>query len=1473
MVEIISSNEKKIKKIFHISDIHIRLYKRKEEYLHCFQKLYEEIYKYPREENIIVITGDILHNKLEMSPECETMTFDFLEKLSLIYPTFFILGNHDTLLNNRNRLDSLSSIIYKRDLKNLYYLKYTNIYQYENILFYVDSLLDEKTIDMKNVKNNKINIGLYHGGIRGWKNSKGYISESGEKYIEDFSGMDYVLLGDIHLYQYMSKEKPIMAYPGSLISQNFGETDPNHGMLIWDLETGKQEFKIIENPYRFQDVYIVSRERVKTDNKEYDIEKVELPPKGNIKLYGMENEIESKLILQKLQTLWKDIIFSFQSYEENTKIEGKQEIKDTEEEMIEYYLKENLDEKYYDDIRDEIMKIWRDRNQYYSSMQWSIKKISFSNLFGYGEKNSIVFPDEQKNNIIGIFGNNSVGKSTIIDIISLLLFDKLTRFPHGQSIPKEVIHFAEKEGYGCIELKIGGDLYNIKKKYKRQTNGKIKQQTNFYCIKDNISIELTEEQRNKTNQIIREIIGSPDIFIYIHSFLQQREQSFRELTSSNKKKFLNELNGYSWFEKIEKERKENIKKLETKQDVLSSLIVSPFDNEILKNELEELKQKNQIYNEKIEEIDETINLKYESLYVIKDDILLEKQEKNLKDILLLNIKKKENDDIFMKKWEKYIDNFTNISMNNIFQEWNTKRTKEEWKLYKKEMEKIFSINFKEELEKLYQLYSNENIEISIQIINLYNRKEKTKIVDEFYKLKNIPFEIELKKKYNNLYHSYEDIENQDYYLEKEKEFYKEWKKYEKECSILNEYYIIYEKYKMLIDEENISEYIKEGILYQNDPFYQSYSIFFERDEIKFQQLLKRIELLDCNKIRSEIDLIEKELRSIEIPYLTRKYDIKEDEYDKLKNDIKKKYYKCENCSFEITDNLIDKLKELDEIETDKYLLMSEMDVLKNNIKECNFIPNPKCEVCLKNPNYIIKKRSEKKQEEKRKELININRKEKKILNELEKETKGTKDVHLKEIEYSLDFFYKVKKEKEKCRKREEKERKEYEEKIEMVKEYELHRRKLEQETKRNKIEENLKKYKKDLDFLLSMYEKRNIIEYIKKEWKRKTILPKRFLELESVFLKFKENFREEEYKENIKKRDEYKKKWDEFKENWEKDIIYKGDIEELENRYMKKERYRKWIEEIQKLERREKMNEIKNEIEYYKEKEIEYNEWKNNEEIYKLIDMCWEEEFDSINIIKEKLEEIKKRSLEIELFNLEKDLNIVKKERKENKENTEKNGRKEEEIELLRKEKNEVKKEKEKTEERMIELKLNIKRREERKKENEDRIKEVMEIKEKIKREKIVLRMIDKDGLPLYLLVKKMEPMERQMNELISPFLPDKKIRFFIDQKTIEFGTFLSEKENLCNYFGGMESFIIDLSLKLTFAKYGNLPRSNFFIIDEGISVLDSERIYNISYLFSFLSNITSNVLLISHIPQIKDFVDKEIIIEKKNEKSFIYYH
>jgi hypothetical protein len=59
----------RLKKIYHIADIHIRNVKRHNEYRQVFEKMFEEIRKRGTEDSIIYLAGDIAHAKLELSPE------------------------------------------------------------------------------------------------------------------------------------------------------------------------------------------------------------------------------------------------------------------------------------------------------------------------------------------------------------------------------------------------------------------------------------------------------------------------------------------------------------------------------------------------------------------------------------------------------------------------------------------------------------------------------------------------------------------------------------------------------------------------------------------------------------------------------------------------------------------------------------------------------------------------------------------------------------------------------------------------------------------------------------------------------------------------------------------------------------------------------------------------------------------------------------------------------------------------------------------------------------------------------------------------------------------------------------------------------------------------------------------------------------------------------------------------------------
>ena len=107
--------------------------------------------------SLIVITGDILHNKEILTPLSIELCFDFLTQLSKIMTTIFIPGNHDINIKNSDNHDGLYSILYKRknterifmttyvcrQNNNLakqnalpnYYLRESNIYKFNNILF------------------------------------------------------------------------------------------------------------------------------------------------------------------------------------------------------------------------------------------------------------------------------------------------------------------------------------------------------------------------------------------------------------------------------------------------------------------------------------------------------------------------------------------------------------------------------------------------------------------------------------------------------------------------------------------------------------------------------------------------------------------------------------------------------------------------------------------------------------------------------------------------------------------------------------------------------------------------------------------------------------------------------------------------------------------------------------------------------------------------------------------------------------------------------------------------------------------------------------------------------------------------------------------------------------------------------------------------------------------------------------------
>lgn len=244
-----------IKKLVHFSDLHIRLFKDHELYKKILIQALSEWKSIAPDR--IVFTGDLVHSKNQMTPELIEFVAWVLNECSKIAKTIVIIGNHDFLENNVQRLDALTPIIDSLQNENVVYLKDRGIYEDQNVNWCVYSLV-QHNIPPDIMKSDKTNIGLFHGPIKGLYTDIGYKFEDGFD-VSKFKGCDLVLCGDIHKRQVFDIPGGKKAYMvGSTIQQNFGETIRKHGYGVYEIETDTYTFVDLPNPKPFLSFYINS---------------------------------------------------------------------------------------------------------------------------------------------------------------------------------------------------------------------------------------------------------------------------------------------------------------------------------------------------------------------------------------------------------------------------------------------------------------------------------------------------------------------------------------------------------------------------------------------------------------------------------------------------------------------------------------------------------------------------------------------------------------------------------------------------------------------------------------------------------------------------------------------------------------------------------------------------------------------------------------------------------------------------------------------------------------------------------------------------------------------------------------------------------------------------------------------------------------------------------------------------------------
>jgi len=599
-------------KIAHIADVHIRNLKFHKEYRHCFNDLYKKI----RKENvdIIYVAGDIAHTKTQLSPEYFGLCSNFLTSLADIATTYVILGNHDGNLRTIHRQDAITPIVEALNNPNLFLIKNSQeVEVIDGIVFNCLSIFDKDNW-IRPTDKSKINIALYHGSISGCLTDVGWVMKHGEEELDIFNEFDYGMLGDIHKTNQTLDPEGRIRYAGSLIQQNHGESN-DKGFLIWEIED-KNSFAVrhvlVENSCPYITIELTPKGRLPRNTNVPENARLRLVSRNNLPLDKLRRTIEIS------KTKFKPESVTFLNKAEGSSVDldddaitmNQEDLRDiaVQKDLIADYLKDY-------DLSDEKLEKIYDLNKKYNTLieeneeigrnvNWKLKTLRWDNLFNYGEDNLIDFKD--LTGVVGIFGKNYSGKSSIIDAILYTIFNSTSKNER-----KNLNIINEKKDYGCgeAEILVGNNIFTIKRgseKYIKKLKGKqtleAKTDLNF-SVKNSVTGEVKELNgltRNDTDRNIRKYFGSLQDFLFTSMTSQMGALNFINEGSTKRKEILAKFLDLELFDKKFKLAKE--------------------DSSALKASIRQLKDRD--FSTELKEIQEKIDFSLEKMELRKQQCLV-----------------------------------------------------------------------------------------------------------------------------------------------------------------------------------------------------------------------------------------------------------------------------------------------------------------------------------------------------------------------------------------------------------------------------------------------------------------------------------------------------------------------------------------------------------------------------------------------------------------------------------------------------------------------------------------------------------------------------------------------------------------------------------------------------------------------------------------------------------------------------------
>lgn len=316
--------------------------------------------------------------------------------------------------------------------------------------------------------------------------------------------------------------RPWMAYPGSTVQQNYAE-DVKHGFLLWEIDSKDSwdvRFCELPNPRPFvtvewagsvEETMAASRRhplgaRFRVRNRDVLMQKdvAQLTSALRSEMRAMEVTFKSE------HQVSRDVVST------GATTLAKDDLRNPEVLMRllrDYHKEANVSEDEWVGIASQVGTYLQqavDGDVVVRNARWTPRHLAFDNTFNYGPGNSISF--ERMQGIVGIFGPNRSGKSSIIGTMMYAFFNTTDR---GNLKNLHVVNVRHPLCYTKSIINVDTTNYVIERQTAKYETKKGQAYAgtalNVFRIDENgVAIDLVGEQRNDTEKVIRRLIGTPE---------------------------------------------------------------------------------------------------------------------------------------------------------------------------------------------------------------------------------------------------------------------------------------------------------------------------------------------------------------------------------------------------------------------------------------------------------------------------------------------------------------------------------------------------------------------------------------------------------------------------------------------------------------------------------------------------------------------------------------------------------------------------------------------------------------------------------------------------------------------------------------------------------------------------------------------------------------------------------------------------